>query len=87
MTGPSGDLSVERSPWEQKDDQRRNYTVLPLCPGPVVAVTNANMLVLAQRRLMASLFDLLISISASSSLGIIKVGLVGLEFHLKGRVE
>lgn len=35
--------------------------------GPVVAVTNATVLVLAQRRLMVSLFDLLLFISASSS--------------------
>ena len=33
------------SQWEQEDDQRRNYTVLPLCPRPVVAVTNTTVFV------------------------------------------
>ena len=43
---------VTGPPWEQEDDQRRNYTVLPLCLRPVVAVTNATVLVPAQRRLI-----------------------------------
>jgi hypothetical protein len=43
---------VRCPPWEQEDSQRRNYTVLHLCPRPVVAVTTVTVPVLTQRRLV-----------------------------------
>ena len=52
-------------PREQEDSQRRNYTVLPLCPMAAVAVTTVTVPVLFWRRLVHSELFLVVFILAS----------------------
>ena len=53
---------VRGPPREQEDSQRRNYTVLPLCPMTAVAVTTATVPVLSRGRLVRSRLILVIFI-------------------------
>ena len=52
-------------PREQEDSQRRNYTVLPLCPMAAVDVTTVPVPVLFWRRLVHSKLFLVVFILAT----------------------
>ena len=56
MTDPSEDPSSEESSLGAGGQPMRNYTVLPICPRPAVAVTTVTLPVLARRRLVISRF-------------------------------